>query len=596
MKLSHWIYLGLMPPAIFMVIIVLITYSSTKQTKEKSKAMVKIICENGGQEIDRYLTARKKVFKDWTREDIYGMAIEFETLGEMQKHLWSMLKGNQEFCLLLLTDSKGNVLASAVSERFKSAGGRFSEVDVTGFYAEYSRFAVLSKTDLVKQFGFKHTYAFGFKATDTAGNLNGFFLAYADWSGLNEKIKNIHKKLEENKLEETRIALVDENRSRWLSHSNPDLIGTQLESPVKIWLKDAGKKFEENLRMDKNTWFAISFPVQTAAELWEKDSQRRESALKLAALVPKKTIESDIRNITRRSASVAGVGILFVIATGWLIARTVTRRMGQAISELNTASEELKTAAKQQLSNSAEQVTATTELNTNMEEQVTSSRQISQISNRVVSSAEEANTSANDGKDFLETTVEGMETIRKQVENIVNNMLALGEKSKQMTLALDIINELSGQTTILSYNATIEAAGAGEAGRRFSALAEQIMKLANKAVDSTKEIAALIENIQESGNKTVLATEDGMKAVDEGMRRIQETVQHFNRILTSSDDNLTSAKEIEMTISQQTSAIEQAARVIKNIQTAAEDVQSSSEQTLTTAEQMLNMARKLSEM
>lgn len=704
MRLRNWVLLGLLAPVIFMLAIVMFTWYATQNTKQKSKLMVQLICRNGVREINGFMKGRENVFTEWTKEDIYGTAIEYRTIDELNAHFQLLLRHHPEFCLLLLTNPNGKIITAAVPESFKRFNRNLLEEEIARevSLARGDRFAMLVESNLMRQIGkeFRHTFLFGMKTADySTGKHNGYFLAYLDWDKLDSKVADLYNQMKNNGFETAKVAILDPGTTRWLSHysdSKRNITGNAPEYPVKTWITGTVAGISRtDLTLEKEVHTAIYYPIRmVTGNLWRAlgpkvreflaiDGTREEkitpneaakllkpmmeeiidsgslnkediepgevaeaferalgdlisagyllreevkpddvirstewiageldalgklgktelyqsnTVMKFAVFVPDQTMEADVWTITKYSAITAFVGILSVFFLGFLITNTVTKRLGQAISEINTASEELKTAAKQQLSNSAEQATSTTELDTNMEEQVTSSRQISQIAGRVVASAEKANLSANDGKEFLETTVEGMETIKIQVENIVKNMLALGEKSKQMTLALDIINELSGQTTILSYNATIEAAGAGEAGKRFSALAEQIMKLANKAGDSTKEIAALIEDIQQSGNKTVLATEDGMKAVDEGMRRIQDTVQHFNRILTSSDDNLTSVKEIEMTISQQTSAIEQAARVIKSIQMAAEDVKNSSEQTLATAEQLLDMARNLSKM
>ncbi len=290
---------------------------------------------------------------------------------------------------------------------------------------------------------------------------------------------------------------------------------------------------------------------------------------------------------------IAIICIVAIIFAAILLVRGLTAILQRSVGELLSASEELKTASQQQLSSAGEQVTSTTEISTVMSELVTSSKQMSEASSSVVTSANSSNNAASDGKDSLETAIGGIEEIKTNVDNVVNNMLSLGEKTQQMDIALEIIKELSEQTTILSYNATIEAAGAGEAGKRFSALAEQIMKLANKAMDSTKEIRGLIEEVQKGANKTVIVTEDSMKAVEKGRMHISSTRKHFDDVVDSAEENLSSAKQIEMTISQQTTTIEQTAEGVKEIQLATKEVKTSSEQTLRTAEQMVEMANRL---
>lgn len=288
------------------------------------------------------------------------------------------------------------------------------------------------------------------------------------------------------------------------------------------------------------------------------------------------------------------IGVLgAIILCAVLMAGSINHSLEQNINDLQTASEELKTASEQQLNSSSEQTISATQISTTMKELVVASKQTVEATTSVVSIANMTSVTAQKGGASLETAIESVEHIKHKVDDVVRNMLTLGDKIKQMDIALEIINELSEQTTILSYNATIEAAGAGESGKRFSAIADQIMKLANKAINSTKEIKILIDGIQKETNKTVLLSEDGMKAVDEGRNCIKDTKTHFEDIAASAEENLSAAKEIEMSISQQTTSIEQTAHAINGIQIAANEIKAASNQTLTTAKQMLEMANKL---
>ncbi len=308
-------------------------------------------------------------------------------------------------------------------------------------------------------------------------------------------------------------------------------------------------------------------------------------------------IANDVKTAMGTASMVMIIGliaaVIFGVSVAVFISRGMRKTLDRNIGEINTASEELKTAVQQQLTSTTEQAAATTQISTTMKEMAVSSGRVLERTSGVVSSADDTNNFAKDGKLSLEVAIEAIETVRGQVEDVVQNMLSLNEKNQQMGMVLEIINELSEQTTILSYNATIEAAGAGEAGRRFSALAEQIMRLANKAVDSSKDVKTLLEDVQRSANKTVLITEDGMKSVEEGRRRILDSKRHFDDIFSSAEETLVSAKEIEITINQQTSTTEQTTQGVEGIRMAAEEVKISSKQTLRTAEQLLDMAKKL---
>lgn len=286
------------------------------------------------------------------------------------------------------------------------------------------------------------------------------------------------------------------------------------------------------------------------------------------------------------------LGIVALLSIGAILPASffIVKPLSRATAELKSAAQELQVAAQQQSTSTAEQATAANEISTTMEELLRTAHQISETTANAAAGVESAHRLSREGMVSLAEAIDGISDIGTKMENITQNILALGEKTQQMGLVLDIINELADQTTILSFNASIEAAGAGKAGTRFAAVAEQIMNLANKAVDSTKEIRFLIKDVQKSTNKTVLITEEGMKAVGEGRRRIQDTASHFEAILTATEENLVTAKEVEMTVTQQTTAIDQATGAVKNVQVTAEDVKSSTKQTLYTAEQLLKMA------
>jgi hypothetical protein len=591
-KIEKRIYLRLLLSLLPMLAMVVLTYYYSKDLPENNKIILQLICENGANEIKRFIQTQREIFNHWIQNDIFGMSIEFQTLDELQKHFDSLHQSHTIFSLLLLTDVTGKkILAMPQDETVQ-----LNDEIVKNLIAEHKHLKhfehYVCKNRMSKD-NCQYTCIFGFQTMDSNSQHNGYFLASIDWSKMNEKLIKIHDEMIHKNFENARVALIELETGLVIDNDNHMLRQKVFNhNQLDSWLRE-GKVQAFHKQLINNQKHYVSFFSVDPDEI---PYQSYESHLCMAIFVPESLILEQIRKIVMTSAGSAFICALFVIFVGFLIIKGVKGPLSLAVAEINTASEELKIAAKHQLANTGNQVTSTSELNTNIEEQVTSSRQLADIANNFVTAAESTNTSANLGKNSLENTVSGVEIIKTQVEKIADNMLSLNEKTQQMSIALDIINELSAQTTILSYNATIEAVGAGDAGKRFSAIAEQIMKLANKATESTKEISMLVEDIQKSGNKTILTTEDGIKSVDNGMQMILETVDHFDSILTSADQTLISAKEMDMTISQQKIAIEQSADAIRNIQTAAEDVKNSSEETLRTAEQMLSMSRKLAEL
>jgi methyl-accepting chemotaxis protein len=106
----------------------------------------------------------------------------------------------------------------------------------------------------------------------------------------------------------------------------------------------------------------------------------------------------------------------------------------------------------------------------------------------------------------------------------------IGQKSHEVGAVLEIVSELAEQTNILAINATIEAAGADEAGKRFAVVADEIRKLADRVGGLTKNVRGLIDDVRSAVNTTAMAAETGSKGVDAGSRQFGEVASAFKQI------------------------------------------------------------------
>ncbi|HWB76978.1 MAG TPA: methyl-accepting chemotaxis protein [Nannocystaceae bacterium] len=284
---------------------------------------------------------------------------------------------------------------------------------------------------------------------------------------------------------------------------------------------------------------------------------------------------------------------VLVLFAGVSITRSVTTQVGSAVRQVESSSAELQAAANQQVTGSKEQVAAITEITTTINELLATSRQIAEGAQRVAQVASETARSATAGDGTVDSAHESINAIRRQVDQVVNHMLELGKKSQQIGSVLDIVSELAEQTNILAINATIEAAGAGDAGRRFAVVADEIRKLADRVGDSTKEIRTLIDDVRAAVNTTVMATEGGSKAVDAGTRQFDEVASSFKRITDLVGTTTEASREIELSTKQQATAVEQVKIAIANVAQASRETETSSAQTLQTAAQLTTLSRDL---
>lgn len=290
---------------------------------------------------------------------------------------------------------------------------------------------------------------------------------------------------------------------------------------------------------------------------------------------------------------IAIIIVILATAIALLLTRTLGRQVGTAVGHVQSSSAELQAAANQQATGAKEQATAMNEITTTISELLATSRQIAESAQRVAQIAAQTAGAARTGDGTVEKGHEAVAGIQRQVDLIVNHMLELGKKSQQIGAVLDIVAELAEQTNILAINATIEAAGAGEAGKRFAVVAEEIRKLADRVGGSTKEIRGLIEDVRSAVNTTVMTTETGSKAVEVGAKQFAEVASAFKQIAGLVTTTTEAAKEIELSTKQQTTAVEQVNIAVTNVAQASKETEASTGQTLQTASQLTGLARDL---
>jgi methyl-accepting chemotaxis protein len=285
--------------------------------------------------------------------------------------------------------------------------------------------------------------------------------------------------------------------------------------------------------------------------------------------------------------------LLIVSAAGIIITRSLTSQIGAAVQHMQSSSSELQVSSNQQSMGSREQSTAMKEITTTMNELLVTSKQIAESAQRVAHIAEETAIGARAGEQTVTKAGDSIGGIKRQVDLIVIHMLDLGKRSQQIGGILEIINELAEQTNILAINATIEAAGAGENGKRFAVVADEIRKLADRVGGSTKEIRGLIDDIRAAVNTTVMTTEGGTKAVEAGALQFSEVATAFRQIVSLVGTTTEATREIELSTKQQSTAVSQVNIAVSNVAQAARETEVSSTQTLQTATELTKLSREL---
>jgi methyl-accepting chemotaxis protein len=255
-------------------------------------------------------------------------------------------------------------------------------------------------------------------------------------------------------------------------------------------------------------------------------------------------------------------------------------------SELSAAAAELSATSQQQASGATEQASAVAEVTSTIEELGYTSRQIAQSAEQVSDAASATLENLSQGQGAVDESVAAMERIKTKVQDVATRILALGERSQQIGEIIDLIDDISDETHLLSLNAAIEAAGAGEYGRRFAVVAAEVKNLANRTIAAAKEVKSVVAEIQAATSSAVMATEEGVKEVERGALLANRAGQVMDTIVMMAERTVQSSQEINLATSQQQTASEQVVETMR-------DVAEVSRQTAAGARQMAEAAATL---
>jgi methyl-accepting chemotaxis protein len=185
--------------------------------------------------------------------------------------------------------------------------------------------------------------------------------------------------------------------------------------------------------------------------------------------------------------------------------------------------------------------------------------------NSVVSITEETTQAAQNGEKSIAKVISSMQNIENVSADSASAVASLGERSKEIGQIVDTISGIAGQTNLLALNAAIEAARAGEQGRGFAVVADEVRKLAEQSQEAAKQIAELIKKIQLETDKAVVTMNNGTIEVQEGSKIVNEAGHAFNIIVGFIDQVTARVKEISITMQQMSAGSEQIARSIKDV-------------------------------
>lgn len=271
--------------------------------------------------------------------------------------------------------------------------------------------------------------------------------------------------------------------------------------------------------------------------------------------------------------------------------------------ETSQATQNIAGAIQQVASGAEEQSHSAGETSKSVHQMVSSIEQISQSSQTVAQSASQAKRVASTGTESIGTVVAQMNSIQQTVEGLAISVRGLGQRSSEIGQIVSVITEIASQTNLLALNAAIEAARAGEQGRGFAVVADEVRKLAEQSSDSAKQIVSLITAIQADTNETIRTTDQVGTEVITGIEVVNEAGQAFGSINQAVTDVATQIDQVSTAIDKMATGADHIVHAVELISTVAtetaastQNVAASTEEQLASMEEIAASAVSLAEM
>ena len=237
--------------------------------------------------------------------------------------------------------------------------------------------------------------------------------------------------------------------------------------------------------------------------------------------------------------------------------RRIVSQVRDASAQINAAVEQMSAASSEQTSSAAQQSGSISEITSTMTELARTSKEVTENSERVVEISTRNQEDARSGVDAAKDTLTAMDAIREAHENSTQGVVSLSERVQQINEVMDVIDDIADRTKMIAFNAALEAAGAGEAGRRFGVVAQEVRRLADTVVEATEDSRTRIVEIQEATNNMVVASERNSRIFEEGFMATQVTADSLQKIMDSASSTADSAKQISLSTQQERTALQQ---------------------------------------
>jgi len=268
----------------------------------------------------------------------------------------------------------------------------------------------------------------------------------------------------------------------------------------------------------------------------------------------------------------------------------------ETVNILASASTEILAATNQVATGTAETATAINETSTTVVEVQQASKQSSQKAQNVADSAQKVVQVFQNGKKAVEETTAGIANIKEQMDSIAQTVVKLSEQSQSIGGIIASVSDIADQSNLLAVNAAIEAAKAGEQGKGFAVVAQEIKNLASQSKQATLKIRNILNDVQKATGETVMATEQGSRAVESGLKQSLVAGEAIRILSESSNQAVQAATQIVASSQQQVVGMDQIGIAMQNISQAGTETAVSMVQAERSARNLYELGQKLKDL
>ncbi|MCX8054771.1 MAG: methyl-accepting chemotaxis protein [Ignavibacteria bacterium] len=272
------------------------------------------------------------------------------------------------------------------------------------------------------------------------------------------------------------------------------------------------------------------------------------------------------------------------------------RQVNELVDNTASSATEISATAEGLAAASQEQSAQADEVASAVEQMSRTITENAMAANKTAEVAQENGRIASEGGQVVSQTVDKMRDIAKVVKNSAENIEKLGESSKQIGEIISVIDDIADQTNLLALNAAIEAARAGEQGRGFAVVADEVRKLAERTTEATKQIAVMIKGIQSETEAAVIAMNKGTTEVTSGIELADKAGQSLKQILNSTQEVIDMINRIAAASEEQSATSEQISKNVTSISQVTAESAKRVEDVAHTAEDLAKMTNQLADL